>query len=825
MAGVKVYARVRPCDDDAATGEALRCSDTSIEWAGRAYSFARVFGPSCGTEALYAAEFEALVCKAADGFDSAIFAYGQTGSGKTHTIFGDDASPGIARLAAASLFALIRRRAHCEFALKLSLLEIVDEKATDLLHGRAPVLFRSAAAAAGAEGAARPLLFHGLRERAVTSEAAVLAVLEEGLCARTTAPNYKHERSSRSHVVLRISVEAAHRLALVAEAGSADGAAPDAVPSSPARERASAAPAAPVGAEPSAAESVVTVGSFCLVDLAGSESASLNASSAAAAQGATINKSLLFLKQAVRALSAAPGGGAGGGGNAQTSLRNSLLTRLLQPALSGAATLAMICALPARVGAAGGARLSAPPDPTAAAEASAHRASAATPAGAFSAAAAALAAGAPAPALALFPSATLEARQLVDALDFAQAVAFVRQTEGSRRNVCALRGAGELARLHLLLVEMRAERDAAQAAAGGLSSLSAQLAEYAQLVADARSRTTSAESLAAAEREAAAREREAAVRTAAERQRLEADALALTAALALEEAEARRAHASLSAAQRELAAAQARAAQLGAALAGAASEKATLSGALGDVEARYAAVEAAAARTAEALGEQQAHVDATRAQLAAREAELGAHAASLAASEAALGALTDRHADLEAALGAKAAEGTALEARAASVEAALRAQGATLAEREAELRELHAASARLGAAVAAAEARAADARAGAEAAVAASVEEAELLATQLRASNQLLLLKHRLHTERAAIARASPLQSAANAARAVARMAALRRESGGGGGEGSPAGEPASESGWSEGAAAAATPRTPVGAHRRTRVSHGSPAL
>jgi hypothetical protein len=56
-------------------------------------------------------------------------------------------------------------------------------------------------------------------------------------------------------------------------------------------------------------------------------------------------------------------------------------------------------------------------------------------------------------------------------------------------------------------------------------------------------------------------------------------------------------------------------------------------------------------------------------------------------------------------------------------------------------------------------------------------------------------------------------------------MAALRRESGGGGGEGSPAGEPASESGWSEGAAAAATPRTPVGAHRRTRVSHGSPAL
>ncbi|KAJ1629683.1 kinesin motor domain-containing protein, partial [Pavlovales sp. CCMP2436] len=266
----------------------------------------RVFFPQEATASLYRSAFELIVQGAADGWEGLIMCYGQTGSGKTHTCFGDDSSPGLALLAAQSLFELVRARPNSEFAIKVSLLEILDEKASDLLHSRSPVVFRSSSDVSPSAASSTRLVFHGLRELAVTCETDFVAALTAGLAERTVAANYRHRVSSRSHVVLRITLEAAHVL-------GADG----------------GVPLAPV----------VTVGSFSLVDLAGSESASLNEQRAVAVNGAGINRSLLYLRQVVRAL------GAAGAGGAAPSLRNSLLTRLLAPALSGAASLAMICCL------------------------------------------------------------------------------------------------------------------------------------------------------------------------------------------------------------------------------------------------------------------------------------------------------------------------------------------------------------------------------------------------------------------------------------------------------------------------------------------------
>ncbi|KAG8465042.1 hypothetical protein KFE25_012405 [Diacronema lutheri] len=832
-ARVRIFARVRP-DDGGSDGEPLRFGERSITHAGREYAFDRVFAPGDDTAAVYRAACEPLVARAADGFAGAMFAYGQTGSGKTHTIFGDDHAPGLARLAAQALFDLVRQRPQCEFAFKMALMEIVDEKAVDLLNARAPVLFRTAIVPAEQPAIAQPhahapaaparqLTYHGLSERAVTSERDVVASLEEGLAARTVGANYKHARSSRSHVVLRLTAEAAHRLARGA-AGVAHPIADD-------------GRTAELGALPPVDASLgplVTVGSFTLVDLAGSESASANAlGGAAAAQGAGINRSLLFLRQAVRALGATAGanagvgagaganagvsgadagdvaaggtgsgaggagsaggdgGGRGAGGTAHASagpsLRNSLLTRLLEPALSGAASLAMICTLPARVGGV-----------------ATGTGGSSSGSGTGAARGAPIAAAADACARAS-PPAGADARQVLDALEFSLAVSAVRPTARAARS---MGGGGELRRLHALLLEMGAERDAA---AGGVESLSAQLAEYEGLIAEQRARTVTAESLAAAEAAQASAQR-AAASAASERERaLRENAELLAAALVAEEAERKAAEERLAAAAAELSGTEARVAELAAALDAAATERTRLVGALGHVEARLAGAAAA-------VDERSAELERMRRGLAEREVELAQRGEQLGAREAQLNDLAAARARLEAALAASAAdadaaraESEALSARAARADAALADQARSLALRDGEVGQLRAASAALADAVAEAERRAADARAGADAAAAASAAahtNVSRLSDRLRANEQLLLLKHRLRAARVALRRGdangtptrAPTRAAPRGPDGAARDASACAVSVGQGSEASADGHaPASRAGAGEG--------------------------
>ena len=70
---------------------------------------------------------------AIDGYKVCIFAYGQTGSGKTHTMQGTKDNPGIYHRAIEHLFDTCRERKACEFKVKLSLLEIYNDKIRDLI--------------------------------------------------------------------------------------------------------------------------------------------------------------------------------------------------------------------------------------------------------------------------------------------------------------------------------------------------------------------------------------------------------------------------------------------------------------------------------------------------------------------------------------------------------------------------------------------------------------------------------------------------------------------------------------------------------------------
>jgi centromeric protein E len=82
----------------------------------------------------------------------------------------------------------------------------------------------------------------------------------------------------------------------------------------------------------------VLFASLNLVDLAGSESVRhTGASGQRAKEGGMINQSLLSLSRVIQALSQP--------GNGHINYRDSKLTRLLQPSLSGNAKMAIICCI------------------------------------------------------------------------------------------------------------------------------------------------------------------------------------------------------------------------------------------------------------------------------------------------------------------------------------------------------------------------------------------------------------------------------------------------------------------------------------------------
>eukprot|EP00438_Fugacium_kawagutii_P006516 Skav209109 [mRNA] locus=scaffold179:191100:204141:+ [translate_table: standard] len=63
------------------------------------YNFDAVFDEHNSQEDVFA-DCRGLIASAVDGFNVTVFAYGQTGAGKTHTMYGNDAMPGLVPRAA-----------------------------------------------------------------------------------------------------------------------------------------------------------------------------------------------------------------------------------------------------------------------------------------------------------------------------------------------------------------------------------------------------------------------------------------------------------------------------------------------------------------------------------------------------------------------------------------------------------------------------------------------------------------------------------------------------------------------------------------------------
>jgi centromeric protein E len=257
-----------------------------------------------------------------EGYNGTVFAYGMTGTGKTFSMQGTANQPGTIPLAITDIFSYIRENPEREFLLRVSYLEIYNEKIFDLLNQSTPGTQQEDIKLR--EDSKRGVYASPLKEEIVQSPNQLLRVISRGDQARRTGSTQFNARSSRSHAVVQIVVESRERVS--SHGGS---------PEKDARRSNKILPGG------------VLVSTLSLIDLAGSEKAADNKERRT--EGSHINKSLLTLGTVIARLAGDDEDGAKPGDKEKSTkhlpYRDSKLTRLLQPALSGDSLVSILCTI------------------------------------------------------------------------------------------------------------------------------------------------------------------------------------------------------------------------------------------------------------------------------------------------------------------------------------------------------------------------------------------------------------------------------------------------------------------------------------------------
>jgi len=284
------------------------------------FHFDQIFDEDAQTPLVYQSIAMSMVPAVLNGKHATIFAYGQTGSGKTFTMQGggkiESSRAGIIQLIAADLFRLMRKdeAPKREFEVKVSYFEIYNEKIRDLLADDAESASSDSNSCSTNRNDQVKIRTNALgeivvnvKQKKVTNADEALTMLVQGNAHRTVAATDINAHSSRSHSVFRLTVESRS----VGEQQLVD----------------------------NEGRETLRVSDFNLVDLAGSESLKATKTTGIRQrEGATINKSLLALTTVIQALSQPIKKK-----TQHINYRDSKLTRILQPHLSGNAEMAILC--------------------------------------------------------------------------------------------------------------------------------------------------------------------------------------------------------------------------------------------------------------------------------------------------------------------------------------------------------------------------------------------------------------------------------------------------------------------------------------------------
>ncbi|XP_052240316.1 kinesin-like protein KIF25 isoform X7 [Dreissena polymorpha] len=379
---IRVHCRVRPLMDFDCGGEdtkMLGSSGTKSEVVvhymddenvcvrttkhNKVFEYERVYSPDESQEFVFD-EVQPMMTSLLDGYNICIMAYGQTGSGKTHTMLGSHKNEdyhlrmephkdeGVIPRAARELFRLISEKPEGTISVEVSVVEIYNNDIRDLLSGDPSAKHD---VITGADGSLSiPTLTSSPRtielrkqlvQKKVDKIQDVMSFVQYGLRMRRESATMVHEHSSRSHLVVTLTVNSQ---------------APNFL-SKPATP--SPAPDAPAGGRDRRGRSLslMTTASFesppqspivpstpavirtklQLVDLAGSECVGMSGVTGVALREASnINKSLSALADVLGALAEH---------RPHVPYRNSRLTHFLQDSIGGdAKLLVLLCVAPAQ---------------------------------------------------------------------------------------------------------------------------------------------------------------------------------------------------------------------------------------------------------------------------------------------------------------------------------------------------------------------------------------------------------------------------------------------------------------------------------------------
>jgi centromeric protein E len=371
----------------------LRCTaDKSYRQAGNQRVFQRqhgpyaaVFGPQSRTEHVHADLVRPIVASFLDGYNGCVFAYGQTGSGKTHTLMGmhmhgPDAAVAAAAAAAAEAQAeeaqaeeapveeeadrahnvtngaerelgviqrtvvqvlrKMKRDVARRYFLRVSYLEIYNEKLKDLLLGAGDVQGGGKVRDKSRPGGGLSVFDHpvlgpsvkNLTEVPITGIDQLHELIMMGERRRAVGRTNMNEHSSRSHTMFRLVLESAP---LDAGSSSNDSNSDSARTESP-------------GDGSGASADQVTVSQLYLVDLAGSENVKKSGvEGKRMREAAHINTSLAQLTLVITQLAERSEWEVGSFRYKQIRIhyRASKLTHVLSGCLGGNARTVLICAV------------------------------------------------------------------------------------------------------------------------------------------------------------------------------------------------------------------------------------------------------------------------------------------------------------------------------------------------------------------------------------------------------------------------------------------------------------------------------------------------
>ena len=222
------------------------------------YTFDRVYNENSTNQQIYEEMLEPMIKAAFNKTKITCFAYGQTGSGKTYTMMGLKSNNengqnniGLYLLSCIDLFKYLKKKEYSSLEIWVSFYEIYCNKLFDLLNNKNVLQAR--------EDGKGHICIAGLVEKNAKNINELMALIDHGLNARTVGITGANLDSSRSHAILQIALKTVNK-------------------------------------EP--------YSKISFIDLAGSERAvdTIDTTKQNKIDGAEINKSLLALKECIRAL-------------------------------------------------------------------------------------------------------------------------------------------------------------------------------------------------------------------------------------------------------------------------------------------------------------------------------------------------------------------------------------------------------------------------------------------------------------------------------------------------------------------------------------------